>query len=315
MAQELRTNRTHSKVFQSEALPELSFRPVEWVSLIPMANSRKAEARGKFVGFGNSAEWRDFTKRHAVFQDRFRNLQSALDIAFVRVIEKSDVTDRMVFFSGRLCAEDFMEILLLCGNGYGVASLKIVRGMYERAVTARYLHLHPEETRNFLDFHWVQQHKLANAIRRTFVDPVLSEDAIKTVESNYIRVRDQFVVTVCKECKRQDVNYTWSKLDFVSMANAVGSLGSLIVPAYYLPTRQAHSTMGAILSRLKHGEDELMEFDEGPQRETADEALITAHNILLNILDLQKEHFALESLNETLQTCFRDFMETWKERK
>jgi hypothetical protein len=32
-----------------------------------------------------------------------------------------------------------VEILLLSANGYGIGAQKLVRGMYERAVTARYL--------------------------------------------------------------------------------------------------------------------------------------------------------------------------------
>ena len=263
------------------------------------------------MGFGNSVESKDFVRRHSLFLEKFPNIKAALDIAFIRVLEHSSLTDRTIFFCGRLCAEDFMEIMLLCGNGYGVGGLKLVRGMYERAVTARYLQIHPEETQRFVDFHWVQQRKLGIAIQRTYREKVLSDETIKRVEDKFQEVRDQFVITVCADCGRRDVGFTWSKLDFVSMANTVGSLGDLIVPAYYLPMRQAHSTMDAILSRLKQGEEQLIEFDEGPQRSTADEAMITAHNILLNILDLQKEHFGLAQLDAPLQRCFADFLEIW----
>ena len=33
--------------------------------------------------------------------------------------------------------------------------MKILRGMYERVVTGRYLHAHSEETEDFFDFYWV----------------------------------------------------------------------------------------------------------------------------------------------------------------
>ena len=37
----------------------------------------------------------------------------------------------------------------------------------------------------------------------------------------------------------------------------------------------------------------------------------SAHNILLNVLDLQSEQFRIEGLEAVLQTCFEDFMASW----
>lgn len=264
------------------------------------------------IQFGLPDEWIEFAKAHKLFLERFPNLKDSLNIAFVRQGVISDPVDRMVFFSGRLCAEDFMEVLLLCGNGYGVGALKILRGMYERCVTARYLHLHPEETEAFFDFYWLSQFKLAQAIKETFGDDVPPKDKIGELKANRDRVRPRFMVKVCDKCGAIGENFTWTKLNFVSMARAAGSIGQPIVPAYYLPTQQAHSTVASLLSRLRQMEDGGLSFDEGPQREQADQAFITAHNIILNILDLQKEHFRLDSLEEPLQRCFQDFMDIWK---
>lgn len=264
------------------------------------------------IQFGIPNEWVEFAENHKLFLERFPNLKEAMSVAFIRKGATSEPVDRIVFFSGRLCAEDFMEILLLCGNGYGIGALKIVRGMYERCVTARYLHLHPEETEAFFDFYWLSQFKLAQAIKETFGDDVLPRDKVEELKANRDRVRPRFMVRVCDECGATGENFTWTKLDFVSMARAAGSIGQLIVPGYYLPTRQAHSTAAALMSRLRQTEDGALSFDEGPQRERADEAFITAHNIILNVLDLQKEHFGLNSLEEPLQKCLQDFMDIWK---
>lgn len=40
-------------------------------------------------------------------------------------------------------------------------------------------------------------------------------------------------------------------------------------------------------------------------------ALMTAHNCLLNALEVQKERFSIPGLEEQLQTCLRDFLEIW----
>ena len=72
--------------------------------------------------------------------------------------------------------------------------------------------------------------------------------------------------------------------------------------------------MGAIFSRLSADEaaaDEGLIFAGSPQPERADEALLTAHKILLIVLELHKNHFHIDSLNAHLQACFADFFVIW----
>lgn len=265
-------------------------------------------------GIGNLEEQTEFIVRHRSFLDRFPNLQKTLDAVFVRQISDSDLTDRIVFNLGRLCVEDFMEILVLAGNGYGIGALKILRGMYERMVTAWYLHGNPEETENFMDFYWVSQHKLARAVADTFGEGVLPKDKLEETEKMYKEVRDRFMVTVCKKCGTKEPNYTWSKLDFISMAKRVPSIGQFIVPAYYIPTQQAHTTMRAILSRLEEGQDNGIVFGGGAQRKEADDALRLGHLFTLSVLDLQKEHFQMEALRDQIEVVIADYNEIWLDK-
>ena len=236
----------------------------------------------------------------------------------MRAWQSSTLLDRTIYFLGRLILEEFMEILLLCANGYGIGALKLVRGMYERAVTARYFRVKPEEVENFLAFHKVADHKFLTAVRSSIGPDVFSQEQAEQIEKDFQEVRQRFIVTDCVTCGTTRLNYTWSKLDFVSMARTSGDLGKLIVPAYYTPTREAHSTIGAIFSRLEPKaatREDRLAFDSAAQRDPADDALISAHNILLNVLDLQKEHFQIKELEPLLQTCFEDFMAIWQKKK
>ena len=105
--------------------------------------------------FGIPDEWKEFGKRHALFFERFPHLRQALHTAFLRTGSSSEPIDKFVFLYGRLCSEDFFEVLLCCGNGYGAAALKLVRTLYERAVTLAYLHKNPDELPDFMDYHFV----------------------------------------------------------------------------------------------------------------------------------------------------------------
>ena len=281
-------------------------------------NDQSEKGSPPSVVFGYPEEWSAFTTRHPEFLKRFPNLLKALDTAFMRTWQSSALLDRIIYFLGRLVLEEFMEILLLCANGYGIGAQKLVRGMYERAVTARYLREQPEEVENFLAFHKVWDHKFLAAVRSSIGPDVFSQEQAEQIQRDFENVRQRFVVTDCAKCGTTRLNYTWSRRDFVSMARMSGDIGKLIVSAYYTPTREAHSTIGAIFSRLDpeaaSREDRLI-FDSAAQRDRADDALISAHNILLNVLDLQKEHFKIKELEPLLQTCFEDFMATWRKEK
>jgi Family of unknown function (DUF5677) len=66
----------------------------------------------------------------------------------------------IVFYLGRIAADDFGEIVVLAGNGYGFGAHKIVRGMYERVVTAMYVARRPAEARVFAEQSAIDKYKL-----------------------------------------------------------------------------------------------------------------------------------------------------------
>lgn len=214
---------------------------------------------------------------------RFPNLKKIVETAFARGCS-DDFVDRIIFLLGRRCFEDFMEILVLAGNGYGIGALKILRSMYEVAITALYIHATPAEAENFYDYYWVAQHKLAQAVAVTFGEGALPKDKVEETTKMYNQVKNKFLVTTCKKCGSKQVGYSWSKLDFVSMAKAAGSLGEFVVPAYYLPLQHTHTTMRSILSRLEEVSPGELAFTGGAQRKEADDALKFGHLITLNSL-------------------------------
>jgi hypothetical protein len=264
------------------------------------------------ITFGRPDEQQSFLESHPLFFERFPNLQVALEIAFQRLETRAAAASMIIFFLGRLSVDDFNEILLLCGNGYGTGAMKLLRGMYERVVTARHLHTHPEEVPDFLDFYWVNAYKLAQAIENVFGKGQLSAGKVAELASRRNEVALRFMVTDCKKCGTQRLNFNWNKLDFVSMARATGPTGKRIVDAYYLPLEQTHSTFAAIASRLKESDDgTTITFGYESQKQSAVRTLITAHNLILDVLTLQMDHFELTALEEPLHRCFRDFEEIW----
>jgi Family of unknown function (DUF5677) len=260
---------------------------------------------------GFPEEWEDFAKRHSLFLKRFPSLVAALNTAFIRRATLSEHIDKFIFFYGRLCCEDFFEVGLCCGNGYGAAALKLVRSLYERAVTLRYIHEHPEELTDFWDYHLVTAYKLLTPVDDTLGAKTVPAEMRAKVSADFESVKERFMVTTCETCGTRRLNHTWSKLDFVSMSKKTGVLGKLIVPGYYFPLRHAHATVGALLSRLEDSEIEGISFAPTAQRKEADDALMTAQNVIVDVLNVQDERFNIPGLKEQIQRIIDHLMEMY----
>src|SRR5579863_3328306 len=128
--------------------------------------------------YGFPEECKRFEQRHPLWQEMMDNLVRALNLAFTREFTAKGPEDKLVYFFGKICLEDFMEISLVSYHGYGFAASKLVRSMYEYAVTLHYLHDHPEEVKIFLEYHLVQQDKLISRLIETFGDSILPVEAI-----------------------------------------------------------------------------------------------------------------------------------------
>jgi len=270
----------------------------------------------KFIA-GVPAEWEDFERRNRLFLERYSHLSEALNVAFIRTLTQSEPIEKFVFGYGRLCCEDFSEVLLLSANGYGVGATKLLRTLYEHAVTLHYLSEHPDELDNFWDYSYVTEHKLLKPIRETFGNEAFENSSIREadIEERFSSVKGRFMITDCKKCGSKRLNHTWNKLDLVAMAKQAGSLGALIVPGYYGPLTQAHSHFASLASRLTLLENGGISLVPDAQRKESDAALITAHNVILHVLELQNTQFEIQGLQEKLQVCFQDFIDVWKKPK
>lgn len=261
-----------------------------------------------FYGFPD--ECYKFGQRHPLWNEIMGNLEKAMNLAFTRVAVM-DVADKFVHLFGRVVLEDFFEITLVCYHGYGVAASKLVRSMYEYAVTLHYLHEHPDEAETFLAYHLVQQNKLLSRVIETFGESILPPDQIAEIQRKASEVKEDFMVPVCEHPGgKMRLNHTWNKLDFVAMAQKTEDLGKLILPGYYFPMRHAHPTFGGLTERLEVVDGHMGVKTEA-QPEIADRSLMTAHNCVLDTLKVQAQHFKIEGLEEAMQVCHRDFGRVW----
>lgn len=213
------------------------------------------------------------------------------------------------FFLGNEAAEEFGEVFVLAGNGYGSGGLQIIRGMYERLVTLRYLIDNPNELDTWLEYRHVFLRRLAQTAIRSISHDAIPEHVMKEIEADYARVRSNYLVPQC-ECGKTRVNHTWTRLDLPSMASQDEWLNGMLVEAYYLPMIHTHANPSAMSVRALKLEGGSLGFNAGASPILADHAMATAHKLLLYAAELQHRYFDMDNL-ELRNKCWSECKEAW----
>ena len=260
------------------------------------------------IGF--SSEWQAFFERHPLWPEKFKLMHNTIKKVFIRHIEPKNPADKVIYFIGRLCVEDFNEIFLLCGNGYGFGAMKILRGLYERAVTSGYITKKPDQAEAFLEYQHIHKWKMLIHGKKLFkyIDP----EEISNAKKLYEIYKEKYQEPVCKKCKTFRTRFSWSALDLLSMAR-IADMEELYYQGYYYPTLQTHSTAEAIISRMKINMSGGISFDPESQRDWSDRALVTAHNVVIRVLLIQNTYFNL-FLDDELEQRNSDFIKIWKRK-
>lgn len=265
---------------------------------------------------GATSEWADFSSRNAAFVETHEDLRNAISEAFRLDVDESwTLSDRIVYFLGRGCVDDFEEIVILAANGRGFGARKLLRGMYERYVHARHINANPDDAAPFWDYFWVQEHRLLEQMKRAFGTEIFERpefrDGYQNAHAQYKRVKDKFLVRCCAKCDDKRINHTWHKLDVVSMAAKIGGgAAAMTISGYYLPMKQVHSTVGAIVSRIVPSATALT-YGGGVNRAESDKALAAAHLLLLGVLALQADRFGQEQAGEHVARCLEAYKKIW----
>ena len=274
-------------------------------------NEPSIPSDGLEITFGSPDQWKQFANRNGLFLERMENLRSAFNAVFNRKFTDEHQVDSLIFTSGHIATDDFMEILLLCGNAEWFAAQKLLRSMFERVVTLKYLHMHPDEAEHYLNYHWITHHKLINSVETTFkaglVDPAVAAETKK----NYEQFKDQYKITLCKDCGTMRPGISWTPKDLLTMTRKVG-MSDLVVPCYYLPLQQAHPTVSGMIQRLTVKDGVLVPRERLEPLES-DRTLCAAHTLALRVLEVEVEHFKLSP--EPAEQAVKDFQDIWSSRK
>lgn len=250
---------------------------------------------------GDFKAQKEFRKEHRQFIEHLPTLVGGLNIAFNQEYQAGDLADTLIYDLSKECVNRFSELGLLCANGEGDAAFIILRSMFEYFVCARYLHVHPEKSNDFVEYLHVHMHTVHAQIQRTYGKdrlPSLNEYEIR-VNTNFEKVKEKYSYKT--QSGKRKTKSNWSDKGMVDMATEVG-LGEYIVLAYYLGIEKAHPSILTVVNKRA-------------SKEVASEALMISHRMLIELLILQHEHFGLEELKPIIGQCLGDFTQIWEKYK
>lgn len=262
------------------------------------------------VVFGNRAEWRAFAERRPLFLERFENLKKALNCAYIRTLNDAGSLESMIFFTSRQAADDFMELMLVCGNSEGNAGEKLLRSFYERVVTIVYLHKNPDKFDLYFNYYHVTAKKVMEAEHRVFGVDLYPHKKVTEVEANYARVKEDYRTRECKKCGRKEMGIAWSNVPLGDMAAAV-DLDRYYYYAYVRPLLQSHPSVKGTLARFDGPEGGQITWGERIDRDQSDRVLMVAHLLLLHLFDVQIERFKVDGLQALAETAAADWKDIW----
>lgn len=274
-----------------------------------------------------------FASTHSKFVEHLPKLLAVVHKVFpVGVVFEKDrkLAEKIVLGLGRVCVEDFNEIMCLAAHGYSIGALKLVRGLFERVVTACYIAENPKEAEKFAAYSHMQKWRLSNTAKAFFGEAYINKVGAKQIEKwrkNMEAVRDQFK-TICDNCGRhwcekcQDRYGTmpsWSKLNPGAMARKTiisentptKDFEKFYLVCFLEPTSHIHATLASIYQRLEERPDGSAVFSTTYDRKQQDKALWMAHSLIIIIADVVARHFDM-GLNSEISELCNNFWECWK---
>ena len=134
---------------------------------------------------------------------------------------------------------------------------------------------------------------------------LLPSEIYEKIEEDYERVKDQFLDTKGR-------SLSWTLLDTYSLAKQAGhDLDIVSVNAYVMPNLHIHASTTDLNRKVPQG-DGTYKFDNGPQEQHADSALLSATHLLIVALYLQEDYFQL-GIRPQIDAVQLGFANSWSE--
>lgn len=241
--------------------------------------------------------WEEFVAEHPYFPDLLWKWISVTE-NLLKVSPTREGDDLGFLICGFTAASlaDINDILTLTHAGSRSGAPKIIRSMYERTVTMKYLAANPTEVPAFIGYQsldWEQVIKECEARSNA----KMSDHARSNLANAALEARKQYRGDVCSRCgMRKQTN--WTPKSPKQLAEVAG-LDHMHFFGYILPSKTMHTTFYGTMEFMKSAAPTY-------------NILNTAHELLVQSILIHRRHFARDHVPTPMMiSAVRDFCRTW----
>jgi Family of unknown function (DUF5677) len=264
------------------------------------------------IVFGNKDFWPEVVKQHPEFFQRIGRLQEAVRNVVDPAYESLDGSQRLLMNLLILVATGMWEVVILVGNGMGHGAMKIVRGVIENAINAEYLRMFPDQAENYMEWRWVELHKLYAYMQETSPESLkeIPPEKMGSDEAEYQRVKGMFRYKVTnsdgsERTVRQD---TWCRDNLFQRAEKTN-----LAQSYRTVMPSANQILhGTISGWMREMDEESGRIEFPPTHKWGGEALIAAHIALLQAVETVSRALNMPP-NPSVEVLKEDFGAIWGE--
>jgi hypothetical protein len=261
-------------------------------------NLPRSDTQQPIFEIPDTVKSREFVANNPKFPAALVKLLETANKCFARNPRPRDQLENIGFWLGHTCRQDFLEIAFLAINGYGAGATKILRSLYERAVTIEYLIRNPTKVDRFLQFAAIQEKRAVEAALKQLPQERIDAEmepgnTVAEIRERYEQYKGAFKATACAACGMKTPP-SWD-LDLASMVQKAGEpYQKVFLLAYTNPNFKIHATLA---SASPH--------DESREEKDAAAALIVATELFLAVMRSQNALFSLK-LEAEIDACTND---------
>jgi hypothetical protein len=210
----------------------------------------------------------------------------------------------MIVNLGLLTGLSMKELVTLAGHGFGMGAMKLARTVMENTINAEYLRQYPTEFELYLNWHWVEQHKLLTYVRENIPHLLasISTEAMETIDKEFAAVRVSYTN------RNGDIRNSWCASNLAQRAakTVFAETCRLINP---LSSAFIHGTFGGLSRHFDLSKDEDRISIE-PSLKYCQEALSGGHWCLCAMVATLAQTFNSEPVH-SVERLKEDFHYAW----
>lgn len=220
--------------------------------------------------------WPDFLQSNPAFVETFSTELANLSALLKTEPLESDVTGALLWRFIFASVLDCNDILTLVSSGGYWGALKLLRSLFERTVTAKYLLLNPSESETFYEFDAIDYKNAMDAIE-TEAGLKMQPQSRANLDEVAKKARSRFKLEPCISCGKGGRMSSWTPRSVKELSEKT-ELHYMYFTAWVLPTKLIHPTFYGLEQTI---------ISKPPIYDT----LCNVHSLLVELILIHQRHF------------------------